>query len=247
MSKSMIVAATPKPLSKMTDDDVRAWAKQVHEQLVEQDSPTVEVVKFCPSTSWSRSNVCSMTLPDDVRTPPTEHSDTGISGVLVGSTVGPEGAVPLSTAAGILGVSPRRARQFADAGRLVIVDHGPPLLVSHASVREVANTRTDTGQTVAVRGSKPLPASDLAAIIDLIRHEHAATLDALNARSTDLTAARDALAAQVKDLRAENRRERAETKRQRAETARERERADTLAAENELLRSTPKPRSRSKL
>lgn len=38
MSKNMIVVATPKPLSKMTDDDVRAWAKQVHEQLVEQDS-----------------------------------------------------------------------------------------------------------------------------------------------------------------------------------------------------------------
>ena len=92
-----------------------------------------------------------------------------------------------------------------------------------------------------------LPAGDLAAVVDLIRHEHAATLDALNARSTDLTAARDALAAQVKDLRAENRRERAETKRQRAETARERERADTLAAENELLRSTTKPRSRPKL
>ena len=153
----------------------------------------------------------------------------------------------LSTAAGILGVSPRRARQFADSGRLDIVDPGPPLLVSHASVLDVAGTRTDTGQTVAIRTPKPLPAGDLAAVIDLIRHEHAATLDALNARSTDLTAARDALAAQVKDLRAENRRERAETKRQRAETARERERADTLTAENELLRSTPKPRSRSKL
>ena len=38
MSKNMIVAATPKPLSKMTDDDVRAWAKQVHEQLVKQDA-----------------------------------------------------------------------------------------------------------------------------------------------------------------------------------------------------------------
>ena len=38
MSKSMIVAATPKPLSKMTDDDVRAWAKQVHEQLVKLDA-----------------------------------------------------------------------------------------------------------------------------------------------------------------------------------------------------------------
>ena len=185
-----------------------------------------------------------MNSPDDVRTPPTDPSDNGISGVLVDSTVGPEGAVTLSTAAGILGVSPRRARQFADSGRLTIVDHGPPMLVSHASVREVANTRTDTGQAVAIRTPKPLPAGDLAAIIDLIRHEHAATL---NARTTDLTAARDALATQVKDLRAENRRERAETKRQRAETARERERADTLAAENELLRSTPKPRSRSKL
>ena len=75
MSKNMIVMATPKPLSKMTDDDVRAWAKQVHEQLVEQDSPTVEVVKFCPSTSWSRSNVCSVNSPDDVRTPPTDPSD----------------------------------------------------------------------------------------------------------------------------------------------------------------------------
>ena len=185
--------------------------------------------------------------PDDERTPPTDPSDNGISGVLVDSTVGPEGAVTLSTAAGILGVSPRRARQFADSGRLTIVDHGPPMLVSHASVLDVADTRTDTGQTVAIRTPKPLPAGDLAAVVDLIRHEHAATLDALNARSTDLTAARDALAAQVKDLRAENRRERAETKRQRAETARERERADTLAAENELLRSTPKPRSRSKL
>ena len=188
--------------------------------------------------------------PDDARSTPTEHSESEsgtLSGVLVGSTVGPEGAVTLSTAAGMLGVSPRRARQFADAGRLDIVDHGPPMLVSHASVLDVAGTRTDTGQAVAIRTPKPLPAGDLAAVVDLIRHEHAATLDALTARTTDLTAARDALATQVKDLRAENRRERAETKRQRAETARERERADTLAAENELLRSTPKPRSRSKL
>ena len=38
MSKSIKVAATPKPLSKMTDDDVRAWAKEVHEQLVKQDA-----------------------------------------------------------------------------------------------------------------------------------------------------------------------------------------------------------------
>lgn len=37
MSKSVIVVATPKPLSKMTDDEVRAWAKEVHEQLVKQD------------------------------------------------------------------------------------------------------------------------------------------------------------------------------------------------------------------
>ena len=123
-----------------------------------------------------------MTLPDDLRTPPTEPSDSGISGVVVCSTVGPEGSVPLSTAAGILGVSPRRARQFADSGRLTIVDHGPPMLVSHASVREVADARTDTGQTVARRTPKPLPPGDLAAVVDLIRHEHAVTLDAIAAQ-----------------------------------------------------------------
>ena len=38
MSKSMIVAATPKPLAEMMEDEVRAWAKQFHEQLVRQDS-----------------------------------------------------------------------------------------------------------------------------------------------------------------------------------------------------------------
>ena len=38
MSKSMIVAATPKPLAEMMEDEVRAWAKQFHEQLVKQDS-----------------------------------------------------------------------------------------------------------------------------------------------------------------------------------------------------------------
>ena len=153
----------------------------------------------------------------------------------------------LSTAAGILGVSPRRARQFADAGRLDIVDPGPPLLVSHASVVDVANARTDTGQTVAVRTPKPLPPGDLAAVVDLIRHEHAVTLDAIAAH-------RDALAAQVRDLRAETRRERAETERQRAETERqraeterERERADTLAAEVERLRAAPRFWGRSRL
>lgn len=177
---------------------------------------------------------------NDERTPPTEPSDTGISGVVVGSTVGPEGSVPLSTAAGILGVSPRRARQFADSGRLVIVDHGPPMLVSHASVLDVANTRTDTGQTVATRTPKPLPAGDLAAVVDLIRHEHAATLVAIAAH-------RDNLAAQVKDLRAETRRERAEVERQRAETERERNRADTLAVENERLRAAPRFWGRSRL
>jgi hypothetical protein len=182
-----------------------------------------------------------VTTPESVRTPPTEPSDTGISGVVVSSTVGPEGAVTLSTAAGILGVSPRRARQFADSGRLDIVDPGPPLLVSHASVLDVANTRTDTaGQTVARRTPKPLPPGDLAAVVDLIRHEHAVTLDAIAAH-------RDALAAQVKDLRAETRRERTETERQRAETERERERADTLAAENERLRAAPRFWGRSKL
>lgn len=182
-----------------------------------------------------------MTTPDDEWTPPTEPSDPGISGVVVGSTVGPEGAVTLSTAAGILGVSPRRARQFADAGRLDIVDHGPPMLVSHASVLEVADTRTDTaGQTVAVRTPKPLPPGDLAAVVDLIRHEHAATLDAIAAH-------RDALSAQVRDLRADTRRERTELERQRAETERERERADTLAAEVERLRAAPRFWGRSRL
>lgn len=177
--------------------------------------------------------------PADTRTPPTEPSDTGIAGVVVDSTAGPEGAVTLSTAAGMLGVSPRRARQFADAGRLDIVDHGPPMLVSHASVLEVADTRTDTGQTVARRTPKPLPPGDLAAVVDLIRHEHAATLDAIAAH-------RDALAAQVRDLRAETRRERTETERQRAETERERERADTLAAEVERLRAAPRFWGRSR-
>ena len=178
--------------------------------------------------------------PDGTRTPPTEPSDTGIAGVVVDSTAGPEGAVTLSTAAGILGVSPRRARQFADAGRLDIVDPGPPLLVSHASVVDVANARTDTGQTVAVRTPKPLPPGDLAAVVDLIRHEHAVTLDAIAAH-------RDALAAQVRDLRAETRRERTETERQRAETERQRERADTLATEVERLRAAPRFWGRSKL
>lgn len=160
---------------------------------------------------------------------------------MVDSTAGPEGAVTLSTAAGILGVSPRRARQFADSGRLVIVDPGPPMLVSHASVLEVANARTDTaGQTVAVRTPKPLPPGDLAAVVDLIRHEHAVTLDAIAAH-------RDALAAQVRDLRAETRRERTELERQRAETERERERADTLAAEVERLRAAPRFWGRSRL
>ena len=178
--------------------------------------------------------------PADARNPPTEPSDPGISGVVVDSTAGPEGAVTLSTAAGMLGVSPRRARQFADAGRLDIVDHGPPLLVSHASVVDVASARTDTGQTVAVRMPKPLPPGDLAAVVDLIRHEHAVTLDAIAAH-------RDALAAQVRDLRAETRRERAELERQRAETERERERADTLAEEVERLRAAPRFWGRSRL
>ena len=57
MSKNMIVAATPKPLSKMTDDDVRAWAKQVHEQLVKQDAQR-SLSSSLPPTSRSRSN-CS--------------------------------------------------------------------------------------------------------------------------------------------------------------------------------------------
>ena len=165
-------------------------------------------------------------------------SQSGISGVVVGSTVGPEGSVPLSTADELLEVSPRRARQFADADRLVVVDHGPPMRVSHTSVREVSEARSESGQTVAVRTSKSLLSGDLAAAIDLIRDEHAATLAALDARLMDLAAHRDALAGQVKDLRAETRRERAEVERQRAEVERERERADTLAAEVERQRAT---------
>ncbi len=185
----------------------------------------------------------------DEEEPPTEPSSTlsdsegePLAGVLVGSTDGPDGALPLSAAADLLGVSPRRARQFADAGRLTVVEVGPPLLVSAASVAAVIDSRTEAGQAVAVRPGRAVPAGDLAAVVDLIRAEHAATLAALDARASDLAAHRDALAAQVKDLRAEARRERAEVARQRAETDRERERADVLAVEVERLRASPPPR-----
>lgn len=135
-------------------------------------------------------------------------SQSGLSGVVVGSTVGPEGSVPLSTADEFLEVSPRRARQFADPDRLVVVDHGPPMPVSHTSVREVSEARSESGQTVAVRTSKSLLSGDLAAAIDLIRDEHAATLAALDARLMDLAAHRDTLSAEVDRQRATMERER---------------------------------------
>lgn len=124
--------------------------------------------------------------------------------------------------------------------------------VSHTSVREVSEARSESGQTVAVRTSKSLLSGDLAAAIDLIRDEHAATLAALDARLIDLAAHRDALAGQVKDLRAETRRERADTlaaevERQRTTMEREREWADALAVEVDRLRSAPRFWGRSRL
>jgi hypothetical protein len=165
-----------------------------------------------------------------------------LSGVLVGSDEGPDGALTLSAAGIVLGVSARRVRQFVEEGRLDVVGT-KPLTVTRESVERIAHKRAEeTGQAVAVRPGRAVPAGDLAAVVDLIRAEHAATLAALDARSSDLAAHRDALAAQVKDLRAEARRERAEVARQRAETDRERERADVLAVEVERLRASPPPR-----
>ena len=38
MAKQVLQVAALPNLSTATDDDVRAWAKQVHEQLVKQDA-----------------------------------------------------------------------------------------------------------------------------------------------------------------------------------------------------------------
>ena len=173
--------------------------------------------------AWEEPELVAQETPTEPSEGLSDSEGGPLSGVVVESTAGPEGALPLSAAAEMLGVSPRRARQFADSGRLVIVDTGPPMLVSHASVVEAAGARAESGQAVAVRPSKPLPAGDLAAVVDLIRAEHEATLAAMTAQVEAVESHRDALAAQVKDLRAEVRRER-------AAADRERKRADELAA-----------------
>lgn len=112
-----------------------------------------------------------------------------------------------SQAAELLGVSARRVRQFVQEGRLSVARQ-KPLAVTLSSVENLAGERSGGG-AVAMR-SASTGLQNFGAIVEVLRSEHAATLAAMEARTSDLIAHRDSLTEQVEHLRSELDRERSQ-------------------------------------
>lgn len=112
-----------------------------------------------------------------------------------------------SQAAELLGVSARRVRQFVQEGRLSVARQ-KPLAVTLSSVEKLAGERSGGG-AVAMR-SASTGLQNFGAIVEVLRSEHAATLAAMEARTSDLIAHRDSLTEQVEHLRSELDRERSQ-------------------------------------